>query len=245
MEKIFQEFGLNKKEISTFLRLLELGAQPVSVIAKNVGIPRPSMYLILETLKKTGLVEEFQRGGMKYVKCIPVKNLPDVLKVQEQKIQQARELMEFKLPELEELENKLSITPKVKFFEGKGAVKKMYAGVLEENEFKSFFNPHLMKDMMLEYFYEIPEELRRNKGSAQEMLIDCKEAREYKDKYESDKHKIKILKKGIGFPSDTIISKDKIFMISYGENQISATEIWNASLAETQRVLFTELWKTL
>ncbi|MCF7830636.1 hypothetical protein K9M41_01390 [Candidatus Gracilibacteria bacterium] len=245
MEKVFKELGLNKKEINTFLRLLELGAQPVSVIARNVGLPRPSMYLVLEELKKIGLVEEFQRSGMKYVKCIPAKNLPGVLIAQEQKIQQTRELLEKNLPELEELENKLSITPKVKFFEGEEAVKKMYAEVLEEREFKSFFNPQLMKEMMSEYFYTIPEELKRNRGSAQELLVDCVEAQEYKKKYESSEHEIKILKKGIEFPSDTIISKDKIFMISYGENQISATEIWNASLAETQRVLFHELWKTL
>jgi hypothetical protein len=36
MKQLLKNFGLNQKETMTFLRLLELGAQPISVIAKQV-----------------------------------------------------------------------------------------------------------------------------------------------------------------------------------------------------------------
>lgn len=32
-------------------------------------------------------------------------------------------------------------------------------------------------------------------------------------------------------------------MISYGEKEVSATEIYNQSLAQTQQVIFEEIWK--
>ena len=52
MQEIFTRLGLSAKETQTFLKLLELGAQPVSVVAKHVGIPRSTMYFIVDQLKK-------------------------------------------------------------------------------------------------------------------------------------------------------------------------------------------------
>jgi len=34
-------------------------------------------------------------------------------------------------------------------------------------------------------------------------------------------------------------------MISYGEKDVSAVEIINSSLAETQRVMFEEMWRSM
>ena len=79
--------------------------------------------------------------------------------------------------------------------------------------------------------------------NTKEILVDSAEAREYKKLYESKNHKIKIFNKSTNFESDTIICFDKIYMISYGKKDLSAIEIWNKSLADTQHVLFDELWK--
>lgn len=243
MQKLFQQFGLKRKEKETFLKLLELGAQPVSVIAKQIGIPRSSMYLVIENLRKSQLIEAFERAGIKYVKCIPIKNIPDILKIQERQIKQTLKELNEKIPELEKLENRLSITPKVKFFEGKNAVMKMYEEVLREKEFCAFFNPHLVKKIMPEYHFKIPETLKKNGGKAKELLVNCSEAKEYQNLFNSKNHQIKILDKNTIFPSDTIICQDKIYMISYGEKDLSAIEIFNSSLAQTQRILFDEIWE--
>ena len=96
------------------------------------------MYLILDGLKEQGLVDELSRDGIKYYKCIPVNSLQNLLKVKESKIQYSLELLHEKLPELSALENKLSITPKVKFHEGKEAVARMYEEVLGEKDFCTF-----------------------------------------------------------------------------------------------------------
>ena len=46
---------------------------------------------------------------------------------------------------------------------------------------------------MPEYHFKIPEELKRLGGKAKELLVNCDEAKEYKNKFESDLHQIKIL----------------------------------------------------
>jgi sugar-specific transcriptional regulator TrmB len=242
MKTLFKRFGLNAKEIKTFLKMLELGAQPISVLARHVGTPRSTMYLIVEELKRTHLIEEFERAGIKYVKAIPVVRIADVLKVRKTEIDQTTQLLEEKLPELEALENKLSITPKVKFYEGKEAVMKMYEAILKEKEFVAMFNPEFVKRVMPEYHFKIPEAIKQEKLTVRELLIDGPEACEYKNRFDSDHHQIRMLPKGMSFASDTIIAGERIYMISYGEKDLSAIEIWNASLADTQRVTFEELW---
>ncbi len=245
MQNLFKRLGLSGKEIDTFLKLLELGAQPVSVIAKHVGIPRSSMYLVLKDLKKSGLIEEFERAGILYAKCIPVKNIADVIKTKERRLHQTLDVLEEKLPELTALENKLSITPLVKFYEGKKAVMKMYELVLNEKGFVAIFNPDLVKRLMPEYHFKIPESIRENKSQVRELMVDCVAAREYKKRFNSKNHKIKIFSKNVSFASDTIICPEKIYMVSYGEKEVSATEIHNQSLAETQKVLFDQLWEAV
>ncbi len=243
MKQLFTRLGLNEKESNVFMKMLELGAQPISVLAKHVGTPRSTMYLLIENLKKAHLIESFQRADILYVKAIPVRQIFDVIRSKERELEQTTKILEEQLPQLEAIENKLSITPRIKFFEGKAEVMKMYESVLKEKSFVAVFNPKLVKEYMPEYHYQIPETMKENKCNAKEILVDSSEAKEYKKLYESKNHKIKIFSKSTNFESDTIICSDKIYMISYGKKNLSAIEIWNKSLADTQRVLFDELWK--
>lgn len=245
MKDFVKSLGANEKEARSFLVLLELGAQPISVIAKQMGVPRSSMYLIVEKLKELSLVEELERDGIKYVQCIPVKNLEDVLMARERDIQQKMSVLREKLPEFNELEKRLSITPKVKYFEGKKNVMNMYENIMKEEDFYAFFNPSLVKSMMPEYHYLLPKTIKKHGREVREILVDSPEAREYKKEFESKKHQIRILPKTSTFQTDTIICMSKIYMVAYGTNEVSAVEIHNPTLAQSQRVIFELVWENL
>ena len=98
---------------------------------------------------------------------------------------------------------------------------------------------------MLEYFHKIPQALKANGGSAKELLISCKEAEEYIDLYQSAKHQIALLPHTITFSSDTIITKQKIYLIGYSASDVVGTEIWNEELAQTQSILFDFIWSSV
>ncbi|EKD64014.1 MAG: transcriptional regulator, TrmB [uncultured bacterium] len=241
--KIFKELGIEQKEAEVFLELLKLGAQPISVLAKYTNIPRTTMYSIIERLKKNNLIEEFERSKIRYVKCIPIENLTSVFDEQMHQKTLAISELNLKLPELSMIENKLSATPLIRLFEGKKSVTKMYDEMLQEKQgFYAIFNPKLVKTLMPEYHFVIPDTLRKNKLHAREIIVACEEANEYKSMYESILHQIKIFPKNIRINSDTIIFENKIYMISYDKNEMSGVEIKNEILANTQRVLFEQLW---
>lgn len=245
MKELFKNLGVNEKEMDTFLKLLELGAQPVSVIARHMGVPRSSMYLILENLKDIGIVEKFERADIRYFKCISVGDIADILEAKESKIRHTINILDKKLPQLEALENKFSITPKVEFFEGKDAVMKMYEGILKEKSFYAYFNPQVDNQVMEIYFKKVENEIRRSRLNVREFVADSPKGRKYVKECNSKNHKIKILPKGIDFDSDNFICKDRICMVSYGEKDVSAVVIFSEQLVKTQRILFEQLWEKL
>ncbi|MBI5793822.1 hypothetical protein HZA87_01905 [Candidatus Uhrbacteria bacterium] len=245
MDELFARLGLNEKETETFRTLLSLGAQPVSVIAKHVHLPRSSMYFIVEKLKEHRLIEEFERTGIRYVKCIPVRDLPDVVKAQQRGMQQTLELLREKLPQLQALENTLTVTPKVKLSEGMDAVMKVYESLAHEKQIYSYFNPAVFMKMMPAYATFISDAVIPAGGKAKEIVVDCKEARAYKKKFHSKNHQYRLLPAGVTFLSDCIICKDRVCFVTYGEKQIAAIELFSTTLAATQRVIFDQMWKSL
>ncbi len=244
MHTLLRRFGLTRKESDVFLTLLSLGAQPVSVVAKHAGIPRSSMYFVLDRLREAQLIEEFERAGVKFVKCVPVQSLKDILMTRERQIRQTLDLLEEELPKLTAMESSMSITPKVKFSEGREAVMRMYESLLGEKDYCTFFNPAVVSKMLPEYYEQIPTALREAGGKARELLVRCPEATAYRDRYASPRHQIRLLPEGMTFSSDCILCGDRICMVAYGERQVSAVEIFAPPLAETQRALFEQLWKT-
>lgn len=245
MEELFIQLGLSQKESTVFFELVRLGASPVSVWAKNSGINRSSMYVILERFMVEGLVNTFTHKGVLHVQAIPMTEIPPLLYDKEREVKQTRDLFIRNLEDLQKLEKTHHIKPKVRFYEGKSRVETMYEEVMKEKSFKAFFHPGRVKDIMPEYFHKIPQALKAGGGMAKELLIRSKEADEYIRLYQSQKHQIALLPQTITFSSDTIISKEKIYLVGYSLSDVVGTEIWNKELALTQATLFDLIWTSI
>lgn len=245
MQDLFTRLGLTKKETEVFTKLLTLGAQPVSVIAKHVGMPRSSMYFILDKLKEHQLIEEFERAGITYVKCIPVADIAGVLRRKEKEIRQTLQVLEETLPALQAMERTLSIMPKVRFIEGSTAVSKMYESLKNEHEFAVFFNPESVQNFMPEYLPIIHQVVKESSANAREIAVESPLATDYQKKYRTLRHQIRLLPKGRTFASDCLICKDRVCMVNYGEGQIVAVEISSENLARTLLTVFDQAWSSL
>ncbi|MEK9159671.1 MAG: hypothetical protein AAB383_02985 [Patescibacteria group bacterium] len=174
-----------------------------------------------------------------------VESIQDLIHAKERRIKQIKGLYEDKLPELQKLEHRLSITPKIKHFEGKEAVMRIYEEVLKAKSFDAIFNPQVVKQHMLEYHYAIPMLADQKTVHLRELLVAGTEAREYKAKFERPNHEIRILPEGVEINADTIITDNEIYMVGYSEKEVSATEIRNPILAQAQKVLFEGWWGRL
>lgn len=111
----FKQYGLDDKEASVYLALLELGPSNVHKIAFKTGIKRTTIYLVAEDLMHKNLITEYKdRHGIHY-SAEPPDKLLDLLIAKENRIRNL-------LPELKAIANKELTKPKVSLLEGKEGI---------------------------------------------------------------------------------------------------------------------------
>ena len=120
------EFGLSDKEARIYTSLLELELASVAEIAKQSNVNRSSTYVVLESLKKKGLV------GISDDKKVRryIASSPDILlrtaKDAADKQENIKSGIESIVPELKSLYKETSNKPIVRVFEGKEATQYAY-----------------------------------------------------------------------------------------------------------------------
>lgn len=124
LKEILAEYGLSDKESSVYLAMLELGPASVQDIAKKSGVNRATTYVMIESLKRRGLMSTFEKGK----KTMFVAESPDRLKRLVEKdmnfIKEKQERLQEALPSFLALYNSSAQDkPIVKYFEGEEGVK--------------------------------------------------------------------------------------------------------------------------
>ena len=62
LEIELQRVGLDERQAKVYLAALELGPSPVQKIAQRAGIPRATVYLVLNDLQGKGLITTYDEG---------------------------------------------------------------------------------------------------------------------------------------------------------------------------------------
>lgn len=112
------ELGLAPKEADTYIAMLELGPSSVQDIAKKAGINRTTTYVMIEGLKKHGLVSTFDKGKKTLFAAENPDQLIEILTRQSNVIDAKRSKLEQTLPRLLAIFNTVGDKPRVRFLEG-------------------------------------------------------------------------------------------------------------------------------
>lgn len=127
-------FGLSDKEAKIYISLLETGALTVFEIAKNSGINRSSAYVVLESLKKRGLVGiSNDKKVRKYVASSP-EILLETAKQESRKFESITQGLEQIIPDLKAIHAETKHKPTVKVFEGKNGLISLYEDSINSKE---------------------------------------------------------------------------------------------------------------
>ena len=134
INKILSQFDLKPSEIDTYTTLLQIGAQPASVIAKKLGKPRTTVTVYLKKLKKEGFIRVIWKGRTQYY--VPegpkqiLKNLQESKIRSMEKMDMGMRAFSTIIPELSSMARSDYILPKVTFYEGTSELKQMYKDTL-------------------------------------------------------------------------------------------------------------------
>ncbi|HYF04893.1 MAG TPA: helix-turn-helix domain-containing protein [Patescibacteria group bacterium] len=131
LTNLLQKIGLSEKEILVYSALVELGPQPVRVIAEKSGVNRGTCYDILESLQEQGLVTFFEKDKHQYFSPEPPEKLLKVLEHKKSALDLVSAEVEANLPKLKSLFEKEGGRPLVKLYEGESGIRQILQDVLD------------------------------------------------------------------------------------------------------------------
>jgi len=242
MEQELKLLGLNDVDVKVYLVLLEREESLASEIAKKLGIPRTSIYDILERLQQEGLASFTVKDYKKYFSASEPKSIIENLENTRDKIKKI-------LPALEQIKQKPEFESiKSEVYEGPKGLQTILNMILDEKEMfvigasrKSseilpYFLPQWMKQRIkkkikVTIIYNDCPEVRK---SVQENSKDLGTDKEWNAKYLSvNQHS----------PLMTIVFGNKTALIMWRKDHPSAVLITNKEVSETYKDYIMGLWK--
>lgn len=98
---VLRELGLTEGEIKAYLTLLRLGSSAAGAVARESGISRSKIYLVLDKLEKKGMASHVEQRGVKYFQPVEPSKIRDYLKERKEKLENLEGDLERFLPRLE------------------------------------------------------------------------------------------------------------------------------------------------
>lgn len=245
LQNFLESIGLSDKEAQVYLAMLLIGTNPASVIARQAGLSRTTVYSLLETLQQKNFVSQFTKQKITYYAPERPENMITLLDRDLRSLNQQRQRCRELLPEFRALMDAHLNLPKVHYFEGIDGVKAIYEDTLKEGQDKlayscapSISDPRL-KDWMQDYVKR-----RVKKGiKVQAIFPDSKEskARAKEDKATLTESRL-VPAKDFPFKSEVNIYGNKMAIMSLGENYHGVI-IESADIVDTQRSIFKLAWR--
>ena len=239
IQEVLENLGMHEKKAAVYLACLELGNATAYLIAKKVGLKRPTVYDIANQLMREGLLHKSMRGNVKYFSSADPEKLIHLLETKEKNIREA-------MPELQNLYNSPKAKPLIRYFEGKEGIIEMYEDSLRScrkgDEILAYVGEDVLqhiqkyaedyvarrveKGIVLRGIYKKNPELAKYTGKSREQL---RVARSLDEKY---------------FPvnNETNIYKNKIAIASYGTEMFGMI-IESEEIARSQKAIFELAWK--
>lgn len=155
LEKYLQEIGLNEKEATLYLALLQVDTTSVIDLAKKTDINRSTVYVVLEGLMKKGLVSETQIGKKVHYQAEPPERLETFVERQKAVLEEQQKRLKDIIPQIKGVQREQGERPVIKFFEGRDGAISAYTEFYEtfqaeETRGYFIFNRDLLEDVFTE-----------------------------------------------------------------------------------------------
>lgn len=232
------QIGIDGKKAEVYLACLKMGGASAYLIAKKLGLKRPTVYDIINQLMNEGLIHKSIQGHVKHYSPADPEILIKKINERERRIRQI-------MPELQNLYNSPKIKPFIRYFEGKEGIKEMYEDSLKSLK-KSDEILAYVGESVLDYLPEYSKDYvsRRVKKSIRLRGIYKKTPGilKYMDHNQEQLRNARVLDPRC-FPlqNETNIYKNKVAIASY-ENEMFGMIIESAQIATSQKTIFELAW---
>lgn len=234
--------GLSEEEARVYLACLEINGGPVSVIARKAGIHRVSCYHTLEKLLRKQLLSQYNKNN---VRCFAPEPPERLLELTQEQVNLAKGL----IPELRSLTSQLAFKPKIRFYEGRDGVERVFSESLgAKGEILGYTNLKSVTEFFPEFFKRYTHE-RLRKGIKTRYLSpttveSVKVMLPFLPK-SYDPNLIEILlvnKDQFPFENEVLIFGNTVGIVSLNRDELLGLLVESPTFARTMKAVFDLAW---
>jgi sugar-specific transcriptional regulator TrmB len=234
------DLGLTDKEAEVYLAMLELGPSSVQDIAKRAGVNRSTTYVMIEGLKKHGLVSMFEKGKKIVFAAENPEKLMAIVSEHMGLLEAKRDRLSQTLPRLMAIFNAVEDKPRVRFFEGDAGLIGIREEIAESKE--AIWELYAVDEMLMDLVSVEPERrIERSKILHGRALISVKPGFEVPFFDINDFEVREIDYKKLPFTGDLAIVGSRVYILSHRSRGLGVI-IDSADIAEVMKALYEMAW---
>lgn len=242
------DIGFSPKETAVYSALIELGPQPVSVIARKSKLNRSTAYVVLESLLRRGVISRFTRSDIQHFAATNPESLLDYIDRAKKDLERSHQEIKDILPQIKSLANPYTLKPRVRYLEGPEGVKQVMEDTLTSKETllcysaldKWLLGPlaNYIRDYGKRRVFDKQLHLRA-------LVYDTNAARDYlAAEYPKKLMKMRWIPKDLAIVDNEInIYDDKVAIVSLAPEEMFGVIIESKAISDTQKQIFELAWK--
>jgi len=235
--KALLDFGLTEQEAQTYLTLFKLGGSTASILAKEVGLKRTTIYPILKALSQKGCVLVYFKKNQHHYYAQNPNKLATLL---EKKV----EFFNSVIPMFESMEKKQAQAIGLRFIETKEELENFYNDILYEYKNKKYRvigNTNEWESIDPEFFTHYRKE--RAKLNTKLKLLLSTDSQVSNPTEKSLLREFKYLPEKYKFKSTMNIFDDKVLIISPSQSSL-AVVIAVPAMVDIFKSMFEIIWES-
>jgi sugar-specific transcriptional regulator TrmB len=248
-DSIFKALDVTSEESRLYIAMLSAGQVTAGNLAKQTGLPRPSIYTILKRLIVKGLVFESRKDSKKVFIPLHPDKIVHLFNERKRALDASEEDLKRSLHDLRSLLGDAYFSPKLEIFESRAGLESVLKDMLLYRDIctEALWPIQSMLDTLSPEFFDKHnrERIRRNIFTRaiwpENQVVNFKQ-HPYLGSGEAFKREIRIAPENIDFSMGYWIYGNKIAFLSSRQESIGFI-IESAELAKTLRSQFDIVWK--
>jgi len=236
-EKYLQDIGLSDKEAQVYLGLLQVDHDSVLDLAKKTKINRTTIYPVLDSLAKKGLISEIKVDTKVRYQAEPPERLETFVEQQKIALEEQSARLHDIVPQLKSIQRESGERPVVKVFEGRegiiSSLEEYFKNLPQDSVSYSIYSKDLLDEVFSPFERKKFLEIRKSKKSISKAIYTRAEG----EIPNSDPDKrVKIDRNKYPILCDISISGDEV-VISTLHGHLTSISIKNNDVAQTIKSL--------
>lgn len=248
MNKLFpylSTLGITEEEVQVYINALETGSSTVLEYAQNTGIPRTTVYLLVDSLLIKGLLSEVIEGKRKrYIPASP-KDLISLAKEKEAQFKKTAEGLEKEKSILDALYDRREGKPHIQYKEGVRSVEEVFKDSLEADQIYMFFTSEVGREVLGDLGEQYYEQYMKRMIPTKQIIRSSDNNKTYKDNEQTSRNQIVLLDESMTSNTDFIIFNNQVVYITYKNAQPQLIIIEDMEIAYFEKIKYNLLFSSL